>query len=368
MTASQIDLAELRTQLDDWARALGFSSLAVSAPNLQMAGSHLRTWLAEGCHGTMTWFERSVALRTSPDALVPGTLRVISVTLPYARDNGADAETVLADGSLGYVSRYALGRDYHRTLRQRLAQLARCLAEATAGAPARVFVDSAPVMEVELAVQAGLGWRGKHTLLLNRQAGSWFFLGELFTNLPLPVDAPVSEHCGRCTACIDACPTGAIVGPYLVDARRCISYLTIEHDGPMPLPLRAAVGNRIYGCDDCQLVCPWNRDGPRSAVPADFAVRNDLDASALTTLFAWTAEEFELRLAGSPIRRIGHIRWLRNIAIALGNGPDTPAVRAALTGRCADADPVLREHVQWALTQLQGRLTASNSQFPASPC
>ncbi len=348
------DFAQLRSQLNDWAAELGFSSVAVSAPDLRQASQRLRDWLAAGRHGEMQWFERSLALRADPAALVPGTLRVISVTLPYARDNGSQAETVLTDGSLGYVSRYALGRDYHRVLRQRLAKLAQRLGSAVGTPAGRVFCDSAPVLEVELAVQAGLGWRGKHSLLLRRDAGSWFFLGELYTDLPLPVDAPVGEHCGRCTACMDACPTAAIVAPYQVDARRCVSYLTIEHAGSIPLELRPLIGNRIYGCDDCQLVCPWNRDGPRAAAPSDFQVRAGLDAPSLSGLFAWTEAEFEQRLAGSAIRRIGYRRWLRNLAVALGNGPAEPAALEALARRREHPDPVVREHVEWALNRLSG--------------
>lgn len=348
-------LRALRDALTRWAEELGFSSVAVSEPKLDLASARLQKWLADGRHGSMHWFEDSLPLRAMPARLVPGTLRVISVTLPYARDNGAEAEHVLADPALAYVSRYALGRDYHRALRGRLAQLARRLA-AEAGIPAeRVFCDSAPVMEVELARQAGLGWRGKHTLLLNRQSGSWFFLGELFTALPLPVDHAVEEHCGRCSACIDACPTGAIVAPYQVDARRCISYLTIEHPGSIPLPLRPAVGNRIYGCDDCQLCCPWNRDGPRTAVAADFAVREGLDRAELATLLAWSEADFLERLSGSAIRRIGHRRWLRNIALALGNGPPSPSALEALQSRAFHPDAVVREQVSWSQEQLKAQ-------------
>jgi epoxyqueuosine reductase len=311
----------------------------------------------------MDWFDRSLSLREDPAALVPGTVRVISVTLPYAPDNGTPPDSVLGNPEQAYVSRYALGRDYHKALRQRLARLARQLAAAAGTSPGRVFCDSAPVMEVELARQAGLGWRGKHTLLLNRSAGSWFFLGEVFTDLALPVDAAVEEHCGRCTACIDACPTGAIVAPFQVDARRCISYLTIEHPGSIPVPLRPLIGNRIYGCDDCQLRCPWNREGPRTAVPAEFAARAGLDRASLVELFAWSELEFEQRLAGSAIRRIGHARWLRNLAVALGNGPASAAARQALAARRAHPEALVREHVAWALARLDDR--ASRADNPA---
>jgi epoxyqueuosine reductase len=260
------------------------------------------------------------------------------------------AEAQLADPERGYVSRYALGRDYHKVLRNRLQQLIGRMRSAFGGRVFRAFADSAPVLEVALAAKAGLGWRGKHTLLLDRDAGSYFFLGEIYTDLPLPLTTANSGHCGSCTRCIDACPTGAIVGPYRVDARRCISYLSIEHPGRIPAELRALMGNRIYGCDDCQLVCPWNRYAQVSDEP-DFAVRNGLDGATLVELFAWSGAEFEARLAGSAIRRIGHERWLRNIAVALGNAPSTPAVVAALRCRQDDASAVVREHVRWALAQ-----------------
>ena len=346
-------LQQLRAALDGWAHDAGFSSVAVSAPDLQQAAPRLQAWLAEGMQGCMDWFEPSLPLRLDPARLVAGTVRVISVTLPYGPDHPDACAALLQAPEQAYVSRYALGRDYHKALRSRLVRLARQLADATGLPAGRVFCDSAPVLEVEMARQAGLGWRGKHTLLLNRQAGSWFFLGELFTSVPLPVDAPVREHCGRCTACIDACPTAAIVAPYRVDARRCISYLTIEHPGSIPVELRRAIGNRIYGCDDCQLFCPWNRDGPRTAVAADFAPRHGLDHATLLDLFAWTATDFEQRLQGSPIRRIGHARWLRNIAVAIGNGPATEAACTALRLRLPEADALLREHIVWALDQLQ---------------
>ena len=352
VSLSAQQLQQLRTDLDHWAIALGFSSVAVSAPDLRAAEAPLRRWLAAGMQGCMDWYERSLPLRLDPEQLVPGTVRVISVTLPYGPADPAASAALLDAPAQAYVSRYALGRDYHKALRTRLARLATTLSAASGLPAGRVFCDSAPVLEVELARQAGLGWRGKHTLLLNRQAGSWFFLAELFTSLPLPVDAPVSEHCGRCTTCIDVCPTGAIVAPYQVDARRCISYLTIEHPGSIPAELRRAIGNRIYGCDDCQLFCPWNRDGPRAMVAEEFSPRHDLDRSALVTLFGWSATEFEQRLQGSPIRRIGHARWLRNIAVALGNGPATAEAVHALRQRLDHPDAMVREHVTWALAQL----------------
>jgi epoxyqueuosine reductase len=279
--------------------------------------------------------------------IVPGTIRVISARMDYW-PRSADADEVLKDRSLGYVSRYAVGRDYHRVVRNRLARLADRLADAVGADGYRAFTDTGPVLEKPLARDAGLGWIGKHTNLLDRHDGSWFFLGEIFTDLPLPLDAPVTSHCGSCTACIDVCPTQAIVAPYELDARRCISYLTIELAGPIPLEFRAAIGNRIYGCDDCQLVCPWNRYARVTAEP-DFRVRHGLDAPGLVDLFRWTEQEFLDRTEGSAIRRIGHERWLRNVAVALGNAPHTPQVLAALQSRADDPSPLVREHVQWAL-------------------
>jgi epoxyqueuosine reductase len=291
--------------------------------------------------------ERHGTKRARPAELVPGTVRVISARMDY-RPGGADAEAVLADPALAYVSRYAVGRDYHKVVRNRLARLAERIAAAAGTAGYRAFTDSAPVLEKALARDAGLGWIGKHTNLLDRHDGSWFFLGEVFTDLPLPVDAPVTAHCGSCTACIDVCPTRAIVAPYQLDARRCISYLTIELDGPIPEEFRAAMGNRIYGCDDCQLVCPWNRYAKVTAEPG-FHPRHGLDAPRLVELFAWTEADFLERTAGSAIRRIGHVRWLRNIAIALGNSSRTAERDAALATRLEHPSEVVREAVGWAL-------------------
>ena len=341
-------MSELRACLGDWAGALGFDGLVVSGVDLRHAEAGLTQWLAAGWHGEMDYMARHGLKRARPAELVPGTLRVISVRMAY-RPQGADPAAVLADPARAYVSRYALGRDYHKLMRTRLQKLAeRIGAEAPHGF--RVFVDSAPVLEVELARGGGLGWRGKHTLLLDRTAGSWFFLGEIFTDLPLPIDEPVREHCGSCRACLDACPTGAIVAPYRVDARRCISYLTIELKETIPVDLRPLIGNRIYGCDDCQLVCPWNRFA-QPTVEADFQPRHGLDDATLVELFAWTAEDFATRMAGSAIHRIGHVRWLRNIAVALGNAPTSPALIAALQARRDDPEPLVREHVAWALAR-----------------
>jgi len=331
-----------------WGRELGFDAVAVTGVDLSDAEPGLAAWLAEGFHGEMDYMARHGMKRARPAELHPGTVRVISARMNYWPE-AADAEAALADPERAYVSRYALGRDYHKLLRARLQKLADRVAEAVPHGY-RVFVDSAPVLEVELAARAGLGWRGKHTLLLHREAGSAFFLGEIFTDLPLPVDVPQRGHCGECTACLDACPTGAIVAPYRVDARRCISYLTIELRGAIPEALRAPIGNRIFGCDDCQLVCPWNKFAQRHDEP-DFRARNDLDRATLVELFAWDEDQFLRRTDGSAIRRTGHIGWLRNIAVALGNAPTTPEVVAALRSRESHPSELVREHVAWALAR-----------------
>jgi len=345
-----MDLPQLAESIKHWGRELGFAKVGIAAIDLPEDEARLLEWLAAERHGEMGYMQRHGTRRARPAELVPGTLRVISARMDYLPAAAASPEAVLQDPLLGYVSRYALGRDYHRVLRQRLAQLAARIAAATGAAGYRAFTDSAPVLEKALAREAGLGWIGKHTNLLDRHDGSWFFLGEVFTDLPLPVDAPVSTHCGSCTACIDVCPTQAIVAPYQLDARRCISYLTIEHPGSIPQEFRKALGNRIYGCDDCQLVCPWNRYAKLSAEP-DFRVRHGLDASPLVSLFGWSEAQFLERTAGSAIRRIGYERWLRNIAVALGNAPGTAEVISALEQRRDDASPVVREHVAWALEQ-----------------
>ena len=351
------DFSALGRRIKDWARELGFAAPGFSGVDVSAASPHLWRWLELCRHGEMHYMAKHADLRARPESLLLGTLSVISLRLPYW-PQAAASEQVLADGALGYISRYALGRDYHKTLRRRLQALAdRMQADLDAAGHGehfvyRAFSDSAPVLEVELARQAGIAWRGKHTLALTR-AGSWHFLGEIYCNLPLPPDDAVDEHCGTCRRCLDACPTGAIVAPYEVDARLCISYLTIELHGSIPVALRPLIGNRIYGCDDCQLCCPWNRFAALGD-PA-FAVRHALDATPLATLFAWNEDEFEARLAGSPIRRIGHERWLRNIAVALGNGGDSPGARAALAARRAHPSPVVREHVNWALAQISGR-------------
>ncbi len=328
---------------------LGFQAIGVADADLRASAAGLAGWLAHGYHGEMDYMARHAALRARPGELVPGTLRVISVRMDY-RPRAADSPANLADGAKAFVSRYALGRDYHKVLRARLQKLADRIGSEVGGFGYRVFTDSGPVMEVELAARAGLGWRGKHTLLLSREAGSYFFLGEIYTDLPLPVDPPVGEHCGTCAKCIDACPTGAIVAPFRLDARRCISYLTIELKGSIPVELRPLVGNRVYGCDDCQLACPWNRYAQVTREP-DFRVRNGLDDVELADLFAWTEPQFRARLAGSAIFRIGYERWSRNLAVGLGNAPTSARVLAALRARADDRSALVREHVAWALSR-----------------
>ena len=340
-----------RTELLDMARARGFAAIGVAGVDLAEDEQHLLRWLEQGRHGEMGYMARHGLHRSRPALLKPGTLRVISVRMDYWPAPARDAATVLADPQLGYVSRYALGRDYHKVMRSALARLARDLAERIAPHDYRVFVDSGPVLEKALARNAGLGWIGKHTNLIARDAGSWFFLGEILTDLPIEPDTPASAHCGSCTACLPACPTGAITGPQQLDARRCISYLTIELKGSIPTDLRPAIGNRIYGCDDCQLVCPWNKFAAAASHP-DFSVRDDLDAPQLVSLLGLTKNDFERRFEGSAIRRIGHAAFIRNVAVALGNGPASPEALAALHARQHDVDPLIAEHVGWALERL----------------
>lgn len=341
-------MAAVAARVRELATQAGFQRCGISDIELAEDETHLRDWLAQGLYGTMHWMARHGAMRAHPEQLLNGTVRVISVGLDYGRDDDEQAWQNLDDGERAYVARYALGRDYHKLMRQRLQRLADRIAGEIGPFGHRVFVDSAPVLERALARNAGLGWIGKHTCLIDKDGGSWFFLGEIYIDLPLPVDAPASAHCGTCTRCIDICPTQAITAPNRLDARRCISYLTIEHEGAIPLELREPIGNRIFGCDDCQLVCPWNKFARRSDEP-DFRARNDLDRATLSQLFAWTEDEFLQRTEGSAIRRSGHQRWLRNIAVALGNAPTTPEVIAALQSRRADATPLVGEHVQWAL-------------------
>ena len=348
-----MDAGQLAAAIVEWGRELGFQEIGITDTELGEAEEHLQRWLAAGRHGDMAYMARHGTARSRPAELVPGTLRVISARMNYW-PGGADAQAALADPSRAYVARYAVGRDYHKVLRARLARLVDRIAAEVGPFGYRVFTDSAPVLEVALAAKAGLGWRGKHTLLLTRDAGSYFFLGEIYTDLPLPPTPAVTAHCGTCSACIGACPTGAIVAPYELDARRCISYLTIEHHGSIAEELRPLIGNRVYGCDDCQLACPWNKFAPVTG-EADFhAVRNGLDRATLVELFAWTRDEFDARLAGSAIRRIGYERWLRNIAVGLGNAPGSDEVVAALRARADDPSPLVREHVAWALARHAG--------------
>lgn len=333
-----------------WARSLGFQQLGVSDIDLSSAEDQLQQWLARGFHGEMEFMQRHGSLRTHPEELVPGTIRVITARMDYWPETAADAWQVMGESELGFISRYALGRDYHKLIRKRLLRLSQRIEEAVGAMGYRVFTDSAPVMEKALAQKSGLGWIGKHTNVLNRQNGSYFFLGEIYTDLPLPLTEPVSDHCGSCTACIDICPTQAIVAPYELDARRCISYLTIELRGSIPVEFRPMMGNRIYGCDDCQLVCPWNKFAQMTTESA-YLPREGLDAPQLVDLFAWTESEFLQRLEGSPIRRIGYECWLRNIAIALGNAKTSQTIVAALKNRLEHPSELVREHVQWALEQ-----------------
>jgi epoxyqueuosine reductase len=344
---SAAQLERLASEIKQLGRDLGFSKLGIAATNLDADETRLERWLSLGRHGEMSYMERHGRKRSRPAELVPGTVRVISARMSYWPDAARDAGEALADPTTGYVARYALGRDYHKVLRKRLQGLADAIAERVGEFGYRVFVDSAPVLEKALARDAGLGWIGKHTNLLDRD-GSWFLLGEVYTDLPLPPDAPVTEHCGSCRACLDVCPTQAIVAPYEVDARRCISYLTIELRGSIPEALRPAIGNRIFGCDDCQLFCPWNKFAQPTTV-GDFAVRHGLDSAGLVSLFEWSEQEWDARTAGSALRRAGYEGWLRNVAVALGNAPADARVVAALTARADDPSPVVREHVRWAL-------------------
>jgi len=347
---SHYDLQKLAAKIKAWGAELGFQQVAIADVELSEDAKHLNDWLSQGRHGEMEYMARHGEKRWKPEQLAPGTVRAISARMDYWPSAAADAQSVLENADEAYVSRYALGRDYHKLLRGRLQSLADKVTGAAGEHGYRVFVDSGPVLEKALARNGGLGWIGKHTNLINRNAGSYFFLGEILTDLPLPSDEPVSAHCGSCTACLDICPTQAIVAPFQVDARRCISYLTIELRGSIPIEFRKAMGNRIYGCDDCQLVCPWNKYAQATNEP-DFAPRHALDRSTLIELFAWTEAEFLKRTEGSAIRRIGYECWLRNIAVALGNAPTSEAVTGALRSRSNHPSPLVREHVLWALDQ-----------------
>ena len=355
-----IDYFQLAADVKQWGIELGFQQVGISATELGQDETHLLNWLAAGHHGEMDYMERHGTKRSRPDELQAGTLRVISVRMDYDPPQTRDAWEVLEDSTLGYISRYALGRDYHKVLRGRLQKLADKIGAEIGPFGYRAFVDSAPVLEKALARNAGLGWIGKHTCLINKQAGSLFFLGELYTDLPLPVDEAAGDHCGTCTRCIEVCPTQAILGPQQLDARRCIAYLTIELRGSIPVELRPLIGNRIYGCDDCQLVCPWNKFSKKSVEP-DFEARNGLDSASLTNLFAWDEAEFLSRTEGTAIRRIGHESWLRNIAVAMGNAPRDENIVAALKARIDHPSDMVREHVAWALERQHVKPLASES-------
>jgi epoxyqueuosine reductase len=343
----------LAGDIRQWGRELGFQQIGFSDIDLHQAEKRLTEWLAKNFHGEMSYMSRHGAKRSRPELLIPGTLSVISARMDYLTDDQENAKALLDQPGKAYVSRYAVGRDYHKVLRGRLRALARRIEERIGPRGYRVFVDSAPVLEKPLAEKAGLGWIGKHTNLINKDAGSWFFLGELYTDIELPADQPKTDHCGTCRACIDVCPTGAIVGPYELDARRCISYLTIELKGEIPIEYRKLIGNRIYGCDDCQLFCPWNKFAVRTD-EADFAPRHELDTAELLELFAWSEEEWLRKTEGSAIRRISYAQWLRNIAVALGNaGKNERTIEALRAGLDRDS-PMVNAHIQWALDQQTG--------------
>jgi len=346
------DYIELASNIKHWGYELGFQQTGITDIDLSAAESHFLDWLKADFHGEMDYMAQHGTRRSRPAELLPGTLRVISVRMDYFPNESSSADDTLNDPLLAYVSRYALGRDYHKLMRRRLQKLAEKISAVSGPMGYRAFVDSAPVLEKPLAQKAGLGWIGKHTNLINKQHGSWFFLGELYTDLPLPVDTPAKDHCGSCTRCIDICPTNAIVAPYKLDARRCISYLTIELRGSIPIELRPLIGNRIFGCDDCQLVCPWNRFA-QSTKETDFSPRHELDSAQLIDLFSWSEESFLKYTEGSAIRRIGHQCWLRNIAIALGNAPTSQAIIEALQARMDDPSVLVRGHVQWAIQNHQ---------------
>ncbi len=344
------ELVSLKQDIIDWSRELGFQQLGVADVDLEAAGRQLDDWLRRGFHGSMDYMSKHGSRRSRPAELVPGTVRIISVRMNYLSDRQEQAKRLLDHPSKAYISRYAVGRDYHKVVRKRLAKLAKRIEDRIGPFGYRAFVDSAPVLEKPAAENAGIGWIGKHTNVINRDAGSWFFLGELYTDLPLPVDEEASGHCGSCTACIDVCPTKAIVAPYVLDARRCISYLTIESREAIPVEFRKAIGNRVYGCDDCQLFCPWNKFAAASAED-DFKPRHGLDDATLVELFGWTEDQWLRRTAGSAIRRVGYPRWLANIAIGLGNADTEPGLVAALEARRDFPDAVVREHVAWALEE-----------------
>jgi len=345
---SDINFQNLADNIKLWGAELGFQQMGICDTDLNEAEQHLQLWLQKKMHGNMHYMQKHGSKRTQPAELITNTQRIISVRMDYFPPDAKPIEAVLDDPELAFISRYALGRDYHKVLRRRLQRLVDKINTAVGSFSYRVFTDSAPVMEKAIAEKAGLGWIGKHSNLINHQAGSWFFLGEIYTDLPLPIDQKSSNHCGSCQACLDICPTQAIIGPYQVDARRCISYLTIELEGEIPLELRSDIGTRIYGCDDCQMVCPWNKFS-QDTDEKDFFTRHQLDSASLVELFQWDETDFLQKTEGSAIRRIGYQRWLRNIAVALGNVPTNPAVIRVLDAKMTYKDPLVRQHVDWAL-------------------
>ncbi|MFT6926515.1 MAG: epoxyqueuosine reductase [Psychromonas sp.] len=357
-----IDLSSLSENIKLWGKALGFQKVGITDIDLKQQEGKLQSWLDNNYHGEMEYMSKHGMKRARPDELLPGTLRVISVRMDYLPENAQFAST-LKNKNSAYISRYALGRDYHKVLRKKLKQLGQKIELEVGQLGYRPFVDSAPILERPLASKAGLGWVGKHSLLIDAKAGSWFFIGELLVDLPLVIDQPVEKKCGKCVACLTICPTQAIVAPYVVDGRRCISYLTIELQGPIPVEFRKAIGNRIYGCDDCQLICPWNRFADTTE-ESDYQIRQQLQNRSLLALFSWTEEEFLSYSEGSPIRRIGYQRWLRNISVALGNAPTSEAVVEALTNKLAEnLSDMLNEHLQWALAQHQDQIPVFNERL-----
>ena len=348
-------LLALAKDIKRWALELGFQSVGISDTDLTQAESMLNNWLSNDYHGDMDWMAKHGSKRSRPEELVPGTVRIISVRLDYLPESMDDCNNLLEKPEQAYISRYALGRDYHKLLRKRLQTLANKISDATQNVKFRVFVDSAPVLEKAIAEKAGLGWIGKHTNLLQKQIGSWFFLGELYINLPLPTDTPADNHCGTCTSCLDICPTNAFIAPYKLDARKCISYLTIENKGAIPVEFRTQMGNRIYGCDDCQLVCPWNRFSVQTD-ETDFNPRHNLNNASLLQLFNWSEKEFMNNMEGSAIRRIGYEAWQRNIAVALGNAlakdSSNIKIKSALAAQLGNVSDLVDEHINWALKQV----------------
>lgn len=349
-------MSDLLSKIHSWAKELGFDAIGVADTDLSEHETHLLNWLKKGAQGTMSFMQNHLAERVRPEKLVPKTLRILSVRMNYLVDTEISASDLLEQADMAYIARYALGRDYHKLMRKRLQKLADKITQEVGDFNYRAFADSAPVLEKALAQKAGLGWIGKHTLNLNQKAGSFYFVGELYTDLPLPLSSPAEKHCGSCQSCMDICPTQAIIAPQQLDARRCIAYLTIEHSGSIPIEYRHAIGNRVFGCDDCQLVCPWNRFAQTSSDPS-LKVRNKLDHSRLLDLFGWSQKMFIERTRGSVLYRLGYTRWLRNIAIGLGNAPYDPNIVTALRTASQSDNAVVREHVQWALDEQLARQT-----------